>query len=115
MSEQLFFSLTTQELSALENGKLIRKHYHLPTIPRLDCIVWNKEKTQLKKEWFEADRKRGISFANIPCGQKEFHTIKRGDGVTARYGSFDITVVLKSALEEAKKKAKATSSSFKQS
>jgi len=98
MAEQLFFPLTMRELQSLENGKLIRKHYHLKAIPRLDCIVWNKDKTQLEKKWFETDRKQGISFANIPCGEHELQTIKRGDCVTAHYGDFDITVVLKSRL-----------------
>jgi len=97
---QLFFPLANRELKALEAGKLIRKHYHLKTVPRLDCIVWNKEKTQLKKEWFDADRKRGISFANIPCGPNELLTIKGGNCVTAHYASFDITVVLESRLRE---------------
>lgn len=103
MSEQLFFPLTMRELQSLEKGLLIRKHYHLKTIPRLDCIVWNKEKTQLKKEWFEADRKRGITFANIPCGQSELQTIKSGNCITAHYGSFNISVVLKSKLREAER------------
>ena len=101
--EQLLFPLTEKELEDLRLGRQLRKHFHLKTMPRLDCVLWNKEKSTLNKNAYDPLRRQGISIANIPLGSPDFQTIAKGDCVTAGFGSFNITVVLQSQLNKLKK------------
>lgn len=106
-----YYPLTTTEIEALKQGKLVQKHYSPELQPDkiLFIFAWNKSKLdKLDKKTFHNMRKAGIDVANIPLTNENISEIESedGGGYTVHFDGFNVLVLSEESLNKLKKYSK---------